>query len=494
MEILNLISISKNYGGVKALSNINLTIEAGEIHSIIGENGAGKSTLMKIISGVIFPSEGQLYVNKQAISFKNTREAENQGIFIIHQEPIFFPELTTLENIFIGRELTNSIGVIDWNAMNIEATKLLLQMGLDINILNIPMGELSIGTQQMVLIIKGVYRESKLLILDEPTSILSFDESQKLFNIIKKLAARNVSILYISHRIAEVLELSDKITVLKDGVLIQSIAKDQTNADHLLELMSGYQVNKEHTVLNNVCEEVIFSVNNCSSPNAFENISFDLKRGQILGMYGLIGAGRTELAQAIIGERKYTGEMSFKSKKFMVKNAKEAYNHKIIYLPEDRIIQGVFSIDSIKHNMLAGLLNNLCGTRGIYSKNKEQDIVANSIDTYSIKVNHMDDRISSLSGGNQQKVLLTRCLLHKPEILILDEPTRGIDIKTKIEIYKLIISLVQKNISVILISSDLTEMLSLTNTVYVMHEGKYVDFLADDLCTEENILKAALGT
>lgn len=494
MSLLRLKNISKRYGGINALSNINLDIEAGEVHSVVGENGAGKSTMMKIISGVITPSEGLIYSNDRHVHFRNARDAEEEGICIIHQEPVFFSDLTVLENIFIGKEIRNMLGIINWSLMRREGKYALERMGLSSDILDVNMGTLPIGTQQMILIAKGIYRKSKILILDEPTSILSYEESQRLFSVIREISSRGVSILYISHRIPEILELSDRISVLKDGLHIGALLKKEATTDKLLQMMSGRVFDKETHIVNHKNSGVIFEAENVSSPKAFNNISFQVRKGEILGFYGLVGAGRTELAQAIIGERKYTGRFVFNGHEFHAKNAKDAYRQKIVYLPEDRITQGVFPIEKIKINMMAGLLKTLCAKFFFCDKNREKEIVNESVVKYEIKIGSVDDPISSLSGGNQQKVLFTRCLLHNPDVLILDEPTRGIDVKTKTEIYRMIKNLSEQGTTIILISSELPEIMALTDNVYVMHEGSYIDQLRESRCTEENILKAALNS
>ncbi|MGL5720784.1 MAG: sugar ABC transporter ATP-binding protein [Brevinema sp.] len=494
MAFLCLEHISKHYGGVKALSDVSISINSGEIHAVVGENGAGKSTMMKIISGVICPTEGKITCSDHPITFSNTREAEDKGIFIIHQEPIFFSDLTVLENIFIGKEPKNSLGFVDWKLMKIQATESLRHMGIDPNILDVPMGQLSIGTQQMILIAKGVFRNSKLLILDEPTSILSYEESQRLFHVIKELAGKGVAILYISHRIPEILELANKVSVLKDGVLITTLPKSECSSDSLLEMMSGKKINREIEIHSKFENEVVFDIKNCSSSKAYQNISLQLKKGHILGLYGLIGAGRTELAQSIIGEREFKGQMFLRNKIFSAKNAKDAYAQKVVYLPEDRITQGTFSIEKIRFNMMAGLLQKLCGGLLCFNESKEKSLVGENVTKYSIKINDMEDPITSLSGGNQQKILFTRCLLHQPDILILDEPTRGIDVKTKVEIYRLIVELASKGTAILLISSELPEILALTQDVLVMHEGEATAHLIGSDCTEENVLRAALGS
>lgn len=494
MSLLSLKFVSKNYGGIKALSNINLDIEEGEVHSIVGENGAGKSTMMKIISGVTSVSEGEIYCNGIPVHFKNSKDAEEEGICIIHQEPVFFSDLTVLENIFIGKELKNKLGIINWSLMKEEGKKALEYMGLSSDILNVNMGTLPIGLQQMILIAKGVYRKSKILILDEPTSILSYEESERLFKLIRDLSKTGVSVIYISHRIPEILELSKRISVLKDGVLVATLDKKNATGDKLLEMMSGRVISKENYIVKAKSEEVIFEAQNVSSSKAFNNISFKLRKGEILGLYGLVGAGRTEIAEAIIGERAYSGRFIFNGSEFKARNAKDAYKKKIVYLPEDRITEGVFPVEKILINMTAGLLNMLCKKGLFFNKTKERHIVNESVVQYAIKIGSVNDALSSLSGGNQQKVLFTRCLLHNPDILILDEPTRGIDVKTKSEIYRFIKTLLEDGTSVILISSELPEIMVLTSRVYVMHEGNYIDELKDERCSEENILKAALNS
>ena len=359
--LLSLQSISKNYGGVKALVNVNLVINKGEIHSIVGENGAGKSTMMKIISGSILPSSGNFYLRDKKIIFRNAKESETQGIYIIYQEPTFFGDLTVLQNIFIGKELLNKLGFINWQKMKNQILPFFHRLKVDTGILNVKMRDLSIGLQQLILIIKGVFFEAELIILDEPTSILSHEESLTLFSIIKHLKDKGTAILYISHRIPEILKISDKISVMKDGHLLNTFERDSVSSDELINCMSGRAIKHISVTDNNSRNKnVILSVRNLSSEGAFSEISFQVCRGQIFGFYGLIGSGRTEIAHALIGERECTGEINFQGSPYFPVNAMESYRRGIIYLPEDRITQGIFLTDQIKNNMLAGLLNKLC--------------------------------------------------------------------------------------------------------------------------------------
>ncbi len=494
MFLLELKNISKSFGGVKALKNVSFDINYSEVHSIIGENGAGKSTLMKIISGVIKSNEGEIIFEGERVNFKSPKESESKGIFIVHQEPFFFPNLTALENIFAGNEILKN-GFLDLKAMQKKAKVLIDKIGLNENVLHKNMNELSLGDKQMIMIVRSLLYDVKLLILDEPTSILSYDESQRLFSIIKELKAAGKSILYISHRISDIMYLSDKITVLKDGMVTKNLDVSEANEKNLINYMSGRDINTEvYKKRDYENEEYILKVDNLTNVNYFRNISFKIKKKEILGFYGLVGSGRTELFHSIIGELKYSeGEIEYKNNKYIPKDAKQSYADGIVYLTEDRVNKGIFDISSIKINLGAGIIEKKCSKFSFINKLKENDFIKDAINKYSIKIGSVNDFITTLSGGNQQKILFSRCMSHDPDILILDEPTRGIDIKTKTDIYDIIMNTAMAGTTIIVISSDISEIMSISDRIIVLHEGEQVGEINRDKFSEAEILKMALG-
>lgn len=494
-KLLALKNISKNFGGIKALQNVSLSAYKGEVLSVVGENGAGKSTLMKIIAGVLKPDEGDIYFEQHLTEFRSPEEASHKGISIVYQEPNIFSQLTVLENMFLGEEIKNKFGNIDWKKMHEEASKALEMVDLSPTLLEQNMDELSIGNQQLVLIAKGLYKESKLLILDEPTSILSQTESEKLFALINEIKLNGVSILYISHRIPEILSLSDQIVVLRDGRVTEYLDPSSATESKIISAMSGREINLDiYRPRNYERNKPLLKVEKLSNHNYFEDISFQIKPGEILGMYGLIGSGRSEVARTIFGEMPIqSGSLLYEDELLTNHSMKKAVANDIYYVPEDRGTQGIFSFHNIKYNLSAVFLPYLSRPSGILNNPKETKTVQDNIEKYSIKTNSQDTLITSLSGGNQQKVLLTRWLLRKPKLIILDEPTRGIDMGTKTEIHELVIQLAENNVSVLLISSDLPEIMRLADRVIVMHKGETTGIINRKNMTEESILRLALG-
>lgn len=492
--ILEAKSISKSFGGVKALQNVSFQLKSGEILSIMGENGAGKSTLMKIIAGAHKCNSGTLLFNGEEVNFNSPLDASEKGISIVYQEPNIFSDMSVLENIYMGHELTDKNG-IQWDKMYTEAQKALKMVDLDDSILSEPMGRLSIGNQQLVLIARGVFKKCKVLILDEPTSILSYTESEKLFQIIFDLKKQGVSILYISHRVPEILRISDEIIILRDGCVTAKMPASEATEEKVIEAMSGRKINMNvYSKREYSQNEPILKVENISYGNVYQNISFEVKPGEILGFYGLVGSGRSEMARAIFGETNAkSGKITFKGEDISHITTKQAVNKRIFYVPEDRGTQGLFSAHIVKDNMSAAFLPRFSNKIGKIDIKRERQAVKDNIVKYNIKTPSEDVLITALSGGGQQKVLFCRWLLEKPEVIILDEPTRGIDVATKAEIHKYIVQLAMENVAVILISSDLPEVMELSDEVITMHKGKETNhFLREDV-TEKNILKFALN-
>lgn len=493
--ILKVQSISKSFGGVKALQNVSFELHRGEILSIIGENGAGKSTLMKIVAGALQNDTGEIVFEGKSLKLTSPLDATKVGISIVYQEPNIFADMSVLENIFSGNELTDKGGTIAWKTMYGQAIEALKMVGLSENILSLTMGELTIGNQQLVLIARGIFRKCKILILDEPTSILSYAESEKLFEIIANLKADGVSIMYISHRIPEILRISDNIIVLRDGCVTSELEPAKADEEKIITAMSGRKINmsvyKERNFEKN---DVILEVNKLGYDKTYEDITFNLKPGQVLGMYGLVGSGRSEIARAIFGETKaLSGKILFKGEDITNITTREAVKKHIFYVPEDRGTQGLFAGHSIKENISVTFLENLSNKLGFINMNKEKEVVQNNIEKYSIKTPSQEVAVTSLSGGGQQKVLFCRWLLENPEILILDEPTRGIDVMTKSEIHKYIMDLAKANVAILLISSDLPEVMELSDNIITLHKGKITARFDRATVTEQDILKNALG-
>ena len=486
-------SISKFFGGVKALQNVDFQLKKGEILSVMGENGAGKSTLMKIIAGVHRNDTGELLFDGEKVSFRSPIEASEKGISIVYQEPNIFSDMSVLENLFMGHEIVNKSG-IQWTEMYTQAIEALKLVDLDESILSLPMGKLSIGTQQLVLIARGVFRKCKVLILDEPTSILSYAESEKLFQIMFDLKKKGVSILYISQRIPEILRISDEIIILRDGHLTGTMKVEEATEEKVNEAMSGRKINMNVYRKRDYSKaEPILKVQNLSRGKTYQNISFEVKPGEVLAFYGLVGSGRSEMARAIFGEMMaQDGKIEFKGQDISHITTKEAVERRIFYVPEDRGTQGLFAAHSVKKNMSASFLKSMSGLLGLMNEKEETQRVQNNIDTYSIKTPSQNTMVMSLSGGGQQKVLLCRWLLEKPEVIILDEPTRGIDVATKAEIHRYIMDLAEQNVAVILISSDLPEAMELCDEMIIMHKGKMTGHFTRDEITEKKILKRAL--
>jgi ABC-type sugar transport system ATPase subunit len=493
--LLKIDKISKSFGGVQALDNVSIDVLKGEVHAIVGENGAGKSTLMKIIAGALQPDSGILEFNGEKVNFEGPRDASQMGISIVYQEPIFFKELSVVENIYLGEEIKQKRGSLDWESMTSGAAEAVQKIGLPVDIIYKTMSELMLGAQQLVLIARSIHRNAKLLILDEPTAILSQAETEILFKTIQLLKNNGVSVLYISHRLEEIFQIADRISVLRDGKKVAEYKIGEASEDKLVLSMTGrsfsFDLKRE---IKKISKDPILEVEHLSRAGNYHDLSFQIRPGEILGFYGLVGAGRSELMQAIYGELPFDdGLIKYKGKVIKPGNSLEAINQGIVYVPEDRRHYGLFLIRAIQDNLSAGILRRISNGIGIVDRNLELSKVNEQVQNLKIKTANLTNPVSSLSGGNQQKVVLGRGLSLNPELLILDEPTHGIDVGTKNEIHKLIVSLAEKNIAVILISSELPEILTLADNVVIMHEGSMMGYLPREKADEESILRLALG-
>jgi ABC-type sugar transport system ATPase subunit len=487
--------ISKAFGGVRALEGVNLAASAHAVHAVVGENGAGKSTLMKIISGALRPDAGEILLDGEPVSISSPHEASALGVQIVYQEPSFYPELSVLENFHTGNEVLGRFGGIDWDRERALAAESFESVGLSERLLDRPMHSLSIGIQQLVLIVRAVSRGPRILILDEPTSMLSRSETETLFRVVRRLRETGTAVLYISHRLEEVFEISDEITVLRDGHVVGALRTSEASEERLIELMSGRAIERGLYRQPEQAEVMLLEVQNLSRAGVYRGVSFDLRRGEILGVYGLVGSGRSEVARAVFGaEPAEKGEIRLSREPFWPSTPLEAIRHGVAYLAEDRRSQGLFLTRSVAENLTTAVVRQLVGRLRRISARREQELAKRIIRSLKIRTPNERVPVQNLSGGSQQKVLFGRWLTASPQLLILDEPTRGIDIGTKVEIHRLIVERARKEGNgVILISSELAEVLAISDRVMVMREGGVRGILSRAEATEQRVLQLALG-
>jgi ribose transport system ATP-binding protein len=493
-SILRLEHISKLFSGIEVLHNISLCIEKGEIHSIIGENGAGKSTLMKIIGGVYTANSGQVFKNERAINPKNPLEAIACGIGIVHQELSIADNLTIAENMLAGCEPVNKLGFIDTKKMNNQTGAILSNLGLDIDVTE-KAGNLSVGMQQVIEIAKVISRDIDVLILDEPTSSLSEKEIRRLFELLNSLKKeKQIAILFISHKLSEVTEISDRVTVLRDGSLIGTLGKNDMTIPVIINMMTGRDLDLAKSLLAVTpgTRNVLEVWNLTGKNNKFKNISFSVKDHEILGIFGLIGSGRTEIAEAIIGADKIeTGEIFFLGNKICFKSPRNAVKEGVCYLTENRKEMGLFLSKPLTDNVAASVLDRYTKRSGFIDKAAVESISQEYIEKLNIQPPDPHKHLLNFSGGNQQKVLLSKALAAKPRVLIVDEPTRGVDIGAKNTIHHILRDLAETGIAIIMISSELPEILQLSDRIVVVHEGTVKGILENKKLTENAVLSAA---
>ncbi|MGA2761935.1 MAG: sugar ABC transporter ATP-binding protein [Spirochaetia bacterium] len=492
--ILECRGVSKSFGGVTAVKNVTFTVGASEVHALVGENGAGKSTLIKMISGVLTPDSGEILYEGSKVSIDSPRKAQEIGISAVYQEPMIYPELRVLENIFLGREMKKRLGGIDWTQEDRKARELFDSLGISTDIMADRMGNLSVGLQQQVLIAKALAYDARVIIFDEPTAILTQHETQRLFSIIAKLRERRVGVVYISHRLEEIFALTDRVTVMRDGEVVGEFPTREVDSRKIISLMAGKLLVEEVPHAGKKSQTPILSVRSLSLAGWFSDISFDVFQGEILGFSGLVGSGRSEVAQSIFGVlRPDSGEILLDGRRVSFSSAEEAMRHGVAYLPEDRKVQGLFPILSTAYNITITRLSDIASPLGGVDRYRERDIGEAYIRDLSIKTPGLDSKIYSLSGGNQQKVVVAKWLGVNPRIFILDEPTRGIDVSAKSEIHHMIARLAEQGMAVLIISSELPEILKLCDRVIVMHEGAITGVFEGEEITSENLLGAAIG-
>ena len=497
--ILEVKNVSKNFSGVYALKNVDLQIYPGEVTAIIGENGAGKSTLMKVVSGVHKEYEGEVLLNGEVVSFNNPKEAGEKGVVIIHQELNLLPYLSITENLFLGQELTNKLGFLDYPRMHKKAKELLAGLQLNIDP-STHLNELRVGQQQLVEIAKALLLDSKVLIMDEPTSAISDHEVELLFEIIADLKAKGVAIVYISHKLKELFQIADRFAVLRDGENAGSGFMEGTTHDQLIQHMVGRDLRNSFQKQDNQQGTEVLRVENLFFQNPenkkdylVNDISFSLNKGEVLGICGLMGAGRTEVLEAIFGlfPKYVSGQIFIEGKELKIRNVNDAIAAGIALVPEDRKTQGlILNMNVAKNTSLANL--NKVSKYGFISHKKEEKLSSEFVKKMNTQVPTSDIEVQKLSGGNQQKVVIAKWLATHPKILLLDEPTRGIDVGAKSEIYNLISDLAKQGMGIVVVSSELPEILAISDSIIVLSESKLTAKLTRAEASEEVIMKAAL--
>ena len=491
--LLEVQGVTKRFPGVVALRNVDLRLEPGEVLALIGENGAGKSTLMKILAGVQQPDEGSILLEGKPISIDSVRAATDLGIALIHQELNLSDNLTVAANIFLGRE-PRRLGWIQQQAIHEGAQEALERIGLDVEPETV-VSKLPIGRQQLVEIAKALSAEARILIMDEPTSSLSAGEVERLFAVVKDLKARGVSVIYISHRLGEVIELADRVTVLRDGENAGELERESITHEAMVQLMVGRDVSKFYARKHHEPGDAVFVAENIVSPAWPQHASnFSLRTGEIVGIAGLVGAGRTELLRVLFGvDRALSGRILLKGQPITLTSPLDAINAGLALVPEGRKEQGLIVDMSVRENVsLAGLWKNRLGA-GMLNRQKEQADTVSIVKQLNIKTPNHEQVVRFLSGGNQQKVVLGKWLTMQPTVLFLDEPTRGIDIGAKEEVYKLMESLAQAGMAILFASSELEEILGMADRTLVMHEGRIAGELTRHEMSEEAIMRLATG-
>lgn len=485
--------IDKKFGGVYALKDVSLRVKPGEVHALIGENGAGKSTLMKILSGAVIRDGGTIRIDGQEVKISSPREGKDLGIATIYQEFMLAPHLTVAENIFIDR-LNQGGAAIRWKKLNKDASEILKKLGFGEIDPKTKVSELSVAYQQVVEICKNLSRDAKILVLDEPTAVLTFTEIEKLFALVNLLKKDGVSIIYISHRLEEIFQLCDTITVFKDGKFVKELSTGDIDKHGLINLMVGREMSTLYPERKVKLGDVVLDVKNLNCGKMVQNVSFFVRAGEVLGFSGLVGAGRTETMRAIFGiDRKESGEIMLAGKKVAFKAPKNAVENGLGFLPEDRKQQGVLLNQSIRINTTLASLKQVKYAMDVINGKKEKQTVENILGQLSTKYASMEDDVSSLSGGNQQKVALAKWLAADCKCMILDEPTRGVDVGAKVEIYKVINDLAGRGVAIVMISSEMTEIIGMCDRVIIMRQGRITGEAAREELYENVLIKYAMG-
>ena len=484
--------IDKSFGSNQVLKQAGFTLESGEVHALMGENGAGKSTLMKILTGVYTKDAGTVLVDGKEVNYKNPQEAEKAGIVFIYQELNVMFDLTVEENLFMGKEIHGKFGICDKKAMQKKAQEALNTLGVNISPKTV-MSELSVGQQQMVEICKALMADAKVIIMDEPTAALTQSETVALFKVIESLRKKGVSMVYISHRMEEIFELCDRITVLRDGSYIGVKNIPETNMNEIVKMMIGREIGERYPSRDVKIGKEVLKVKGLTRKGTFHDVSFSVRAGEVLGVSGLMGAGRTEIMQAIFGNLSYeNGTIEIDGKEVKISNPRQAMEHGIGFITEDRKTEGLMLDKSIRENISLCNLGRISKSF-VVSKEAEKDMVEEAIKELHIKCFGPFHECNNLSGGNQQKVVLAKWILTNPKILILDEPTRGVDIGAKKEIYSIINKLAAQGVAIIMVSSELPEVLGMSDNIMVVREGEVRGIISYEEANQERVMTLATG-
>jgi len=490
--VLQMKGITKQFPGVTALDSVDFIVRQNEIHALIGENGAGKSTLVKIVSGVIQQNDGQIFFNKNLMTIRNPQHAQSIGISTIFQELHLIPDLSVGENILLGREPKRKFRLVDWKALHQTANSILQEIDLELDTHAI-VRNLSIAQKQMVMIARALSLQASLIIMDEPTATLTPLEIDSLFKLIRNLQDKGKTVIFISHKLDEVFEISERITVLRDGKLVNTLATKDTSKDEVIQLMVGRTLDEEFPDRTPVIGNEMIAVREISTGKGISNISFNIRSGEVIGLFGLVGAGRTEVVRAIFGiDRLSSGEIFLDRKPVKIGSPKDAISHGIAFATEDRKSQGLILGMSVKENITLPNMNAVT-VFSFVKHHSEKQTVESYIEKLNIKTPNLDQEALKLSGGNQQKVVIARWLCAKPKVLILDEPTQGIDVGAKREIYLLINELVKQGLAILMISSELPEILAMSDRILVMHRGRITGEFSKNEATPENVMACAAG-
>ncbi|WP_312092788.1 sugar ABC transporter ATP-binding protein [Aminipila sp.] len=490
---LRVSQIEKSFPGVKALDKIDFSVRKGTVHALCGENGAGKSTLMKIINGIYKPDSGQIFIDEKSVQVKDPIQAQSLGIAMIAQELNYVPEMSVEENLFLGRLPVNKFGKVNWKEVRQKTLQFLKEEGLNYKP-DQKLKTLTVSDIQMLEIIKAISNDAQIIVMDEPTSAITQKEVELLFKKIGILKEKGVSIIYISHKLDEVFQIADDITVFRDGTVVKSMRAESTDINEVIALMVGRKMENVYPKEEIKIGENLLDVKDLCSDCLYENVSFHLQRGEIIGFAGLVGAGRTEVMRSLFGlDGISSGEVLISGKKVCIKNVSSSIKNGMIMLSEDRRRYGIIPVRSVMENASLSSLDQFV-YGGYTHRKKEKTTVGQYFDKMNVKTPTLNTSIRSLSGGNQQKVLLAKWMLRNPDILILDEPTRGIDVGAKFEIYKLMTEMAKEGKGVIMVSSELPELIGMCDRIYVMCQGRIEGELHKDQFSQEAIMKFATGT
>ncbi len=484
--ILKLKGITKQFPGVRALDDVSVNVERGTIHGLVGENGAGKSTLIKILAGIYQPTAGEIWMNDKQEHFATPIQARHTGIAVVHQEIKLAEPLSVAENMFLGNVLTTSNGLVDWKGMRKRAQEIVDDLGMDIDV-NAQVSSLSVAKKQIVEIMHAINANSQILVMDEPSAVLTDRELEIMFRIVRQLREKGITIIYISHRLDEVFDLCDNVTVLRDGHMIDTLPIENVTRQGLINMMVGREMGQEYPKEVVPIGDTVLKVDHLTG-GMFEDISFEVKHGEIFGISGLVGAGRTELARAILGiDKTRGGEVSVRGKKVKYHNFRAAIKDGLGLVPEDRKLQGLVQIMTVEKNTTLVALDKVI-KGGVINSSLEEKAAQEYVDKLHTMTPSIKTEVQYLSGGNQQKVVIAKWLFQESDILFLDEPTRGIDVGAKAEIYRLMTQMVKEGKTVIMISSEMPELLGMCDRIMVMHEGHKMGELTAAEATQEKIM------